>query len=92
MSGGPSSFSALRWVVVALSAASMYVFWPLWPALVFARLGSLKMPTFLLFVSLFGGIAAFGAWGAALGPLIVRLWLQALALQGEADRTASEQS
>jgi predicted PurR-regulated permease PerM len=48
---------------------------------IYAHLGSLRMPTFLVFVSLFGGIAAFGAWGAMLGPLIVRLWIEALALQ-----------
>jgi predicted PurR-regulated permease PerM len=59
---------------------------------IYARLGSLKMPTFLLFVSLFGGIATFGAWGAVLGPLIVRLWIEALALQSEADRAASKQA
>ncbi|HEX2875214.1 MAG TPA: AI-2E family transporter [Polyangiaceae bacterium] len=50
----------------------------------FARLGSLRMPTYLLFVTLFGGLIAFGAWGAILGPLIVRLWLEALTLQREA--------
>ncbi len=50
---------------------------------VYARFGSLRMPTFLLFVSLFGGMAAFGAWGAILGPLIVRLWIEALALQSD---------
>lgn len=53
---------------------------------VYARLGSLKMPMFLLFVSLFGGMAAFGAWGAILGPLIVRLWLEAIALFGQHER------
>jgi len=58
---------------------------------VFARLGSLRLPTFLLFVSLFGGIAAFGAWGAVLGPLIIRLWMEALALQSESE-AASKQS
>jgi predicted PurR-regulated permease PerM len=49
----------------------------------YARLGSLKMPTYLLFVTLFGGLIAFGAWGAILGPLIVRLWLEALTLHNE---------
>jgi len=48
---------------------------------IFARFGALSMPTFLLFVSLFGGLAAFGASGAILGPLVVRLWLEALALR-----------
>jgi len=53
---------------------------------IYARFGSLKMPTFLLFVSLFGGIVAFGAWGAILGPLVIRLWMEALAIQGETNR------
>jgi predicted PurR-regulated permease PerM len=51
---------------------------------VFSRVGSLEMPTFLLFVALFGGILAFGTWGAILGPLVVRMWLEALAIRGEA--------
>jgi predicted PurR-regulated permease PerM len=53
---------------------------------IFARFGSLEMNTFLLFVSLFGGIATFGAWGALLGPLIVRLWMEAVALRREAEQ------
>lgn len=52
---------------------------------IFARFGSLKMPTFLLFVSIFGGLAAFGTWGALLGPLIVRLWIEAVEIRS-ADR------
>ncbi len=51
---------------------------------IFSRVGSLKMPTFLLFVAVFGGMVAFGTWGAILGPLVVRLWLEALALRREA--------
>lgn len=50
---------------------------------VYARIGSLQMPTFLLLVSIFGGIAAFGTWGAVLGPLIVRLWMETLILRRE---------
>ena len=50
---------------------------------VFAKFGSLRMPMFLLFVSLFGGVAVFGAWGVILGPLIVRLLLEALDLRRE---------
>lgn len=46
----------------------------------FARLGALKMPTFLLFVAVFGGLAAFGPWGALLGPLVFRLTIEALGL------------
>ncbi len=47
---------------------------------VFARFGALKLPTFLLFVSIFGGLSAFGTWGALLGPLVVRCWLEVVAL------------
>jgi predicted PurR-regulated permease PerM len=52
---------------------------------IFARMGALNIPMFLLFVSIFGGIAAVGAWGAILGPLVVRLWMEALVLQREAE-------
>jgi predicted PurR-regulated permease PerM len=58
----------------------------------YARLGSLKMPTYLLFVTLFGGLIAFGTWGAILGPLIVRLWLEALTLQKESRSVAAPSS
>lgn len=59
---------------------------------IYARVGSLRMPTFLLFVALFGGLAAFGTWGAILGPLLVRLWLEALALHGEAEASSASES
>jgi predicted PurR-regulated permease PerM len=49
----------------------------------YARLGSLQLPLFLLFVSVFGGLAAFGTWGALLGPLVVRLVMEALAIIAE---------
>lgn len=49
----------------------------------YARLGSLKMPTLLLFVSIFGGLMAFGSWGALLGPLIIRLLMAATELRRE---------
>ena len=49
----------------------------------FARVGHLKMPAFVLFVSVFGGLAAFGAWGALMGPLIVRLLMEALTISRE---------
>jgi predicted PurR-regulated permease PerM len=54
---------------------------------VYARMGALRMPMFLLFISIFGGIAAVGAWGAILGPLVVRLWMEALVLHREAEGT-----
>jgi predicted PurR-regulated permease PerM len=48
------------------------------PAL--SRYGKLRLPTYLLFVAMLGGLAAFGAWGILLGPLFVRLAVEALAL------------
>lgn len=49
----------------------------------FARWGALELPLFLLFVSVFGGLAAFGTWGALLGPLVVRLTVEAVTLVAE---------
>jgi predicted PurR-regulated permease PerM len=45
---------------------------------VFARYGNLRLPTFLLLVSMFGGLGMFGGWGLLLGPLLVRLAREAL--------------
>jgi predicted PurR-regulated permease PerM len=59
---------------------------------IYARMGALKRPMFLLFISIFGGIAAFGTWGAILGPLIVRLWIEALVLRREAEGGAEVSS
>ena len=56
---------------------------------IYARMGALKLPMFLLFVSIFGGMAAFGAWGAILGPLIVRLLMEGLVLRSETADTPS---
>ncbi len=50
---------------------------------IFSRMGSLQMPVFTLFVSVFGGMAAFGGWGVMLGPLIFRMCTEALALRRE---------
>jgi predicted PurR-regulated permease PerM len=47
---------------------------------VFARMGALQMPMLLLFVSFFGGLIGFGAMGAIIGPLVVRLAMEALAI------------
>jgi predicted PurR-regulated permease PerM len=46
------------------------------PAL--ARQGHLQLPTYVVFVAMLGGIAAFGGGGLLLGPLIVRLLTEAL--------------
>jgi predicted PurR-regulated permease PerM len=45
------------------------------PAL--SKYGELSMSTFLLLVAMLGGIAAFGAMGLLLGPLVVRLAIEA---------------
>lgn len=47
---------------------------------VFTRIGSLKLPLLLLFVSILGGLALLGPSGALLGPLVVRLAKEALLL------------
>jgi predicted PurR-regulated permease PerM len=55
----------------------------------FARWGALELPIVLLFVSVFGGLAAFGTWGALLGPLVLRLTMEALTLVAERAAPAS---
>src|SRR5262249_32276476 len=46
------------------------------PAL--ARWGKLELPVYLQILSVFGGIATFGAWGFLLGPLLIRMAKEAL--------------
>ena len=55
---------------------------------IYARMGALKMPMFLLFLSVFGGLAAFGTWGALIGPLIIRLAIEVLAIVQEERQVA----
>ena len=50
---------------------------------IYARMGALKMPMFVLYVSIFGGIGAVGTWGVIFGPLVVRLWMEGLVLRRE---------
>jgi predicted PurR-regulated permease PerM len=50
---------------------------------VFSRFGALDMHVFLLVVSIFGGLATIGPAGAAFGPLVVRLTIEALRLARE---------
>jgi predicted PurR-regulated permease PerM len=54
-----------------------------------ARWGRLKLPSLVVFVSMLGGLAAFGAWGLILGPLFVRLMVEALELVREYRVTSS---
>ncbi|HLV66120.1 MAG TPA: AI-2E family transporter [Polyangiaceae bacterium] len=48
-----------------------------------SRYGQLRLPTFVVFLAMLGGIGAFGAWGLLLGPLLVRLALEALEIWRE---------
>ena len=50
---------------------------------VFSKVGSLQMSTLLLLLTIFGGLELLGAWGALLGPLIVRLATEAIVLVRE---------
>ncbi len=49
----------------------------------FSRLGKLQLSMFTLYVAIFGGLATVGPWGVVLGPLLVRLALEVLALLKE---------
>jgi predicted PurR-regulated permease PerM len=48
-----------------------------------SRYGRLDLNMFLLFVAMLGGIGMFGTWGLLLGPLFVRLSVEALRLGRE---------
>jgi len=43
-----------------------------------SRYGKLKLPAFVTFVAMLGGIVVFGGFGLILGPLFVRLAMEAL--------------
>ncbi|CAF1163190.1 unnamed protein product [Rotaria sordida] len=57
----------------------------------FSKIGSLNMSTLLLLLTIFGGIELLGAWGALLGPLVVRLATEAVILVKE-DEEQQEQN
>jgi predicted PurR-regulated permease PerM len=48
-----------------------------------ARYGRLTLPAFVVLVSMLGGAAVFGAAGALLGPLLIRLCVESLAIVSE---------
>jgi predicted PurR-regulated permease PerM len=50
---------------------------------VLARWGRLHMHTFLVLVSMLGGLALIGGWGLMLGPLVVRLTIEGLRIAKE---------
>ena len=56
---------------------------------ILSRYGSLRMPTFLLLTSMLGGLAIFGPWGVALGPLMVRLAVEGLEILREESGSAA---
>lgn len=45
-----------------------------------ARRGELQLPTWVVLLAMFGGLELFGGWGILMGPLIVRLAKEALAI------------
>lgn len=47
---------------------------------VIAHRADANMPTFIVMVGMFGGLAAFGGWGILIGPLALRLGMEALRL------------
>jgi predicted PurR-regulated permease PerM len=54
-----------------------------------ARSGHLQLPTFVVLSSMLGGVAVFGPTGALLGPLLVRLCVESLAIVAERPREGS---
>jgi predicted PurR-regulated permease PerM len=56
-----------------------------------ARHGHLRLHTFVVLVSMLGGVALFGATGALLGPLMVRLCVESLAIASERRRVGLSQ-
>jgi predicted PurR-regulated permease PerM len=53
-----------------------------------ARRGNLQLPTFVVALAMFGGIASLGARGVILGPLVVRLAKEALGIWRDQRRSA----
>jgi len=48
-----------------------------------AQFGELRMNGLLLFIAMLGGIAVFGASGLLLGPMLVRVAMEGLAMLRE---------
>lgn len=49
-----------------------------------AKRGQLQLPTYVVLIAMFGGIALVGGWGLLLGPLVVRLAKEAISISSEA--------
>ena len=56
----------------------------------FARYGKLTLPGVVVLISMLGGVAVFGAKGALLGPLLVRLCTCALDIAAERRRATQQ--
>lgn len=48
-----------------------------------ARRGKLALPGYVLLIAMFGGVELIGGWGLMLGPLVVRLAKEAIAIRAE---------
>jgi predicted PurR-regulated permease PerM len=83
-SGQPLKGVILAVLGVAVISTSNNVLRPL-----YVRLGTLQLPLYVVFISVFGGLATLGAWGVMMGPLVVRLTIEALALVKENERPVS---
>jgi predicted PurR-regulated permease PerM len=77
LAGQMGQAAAIVGLGCAISVADNFVR----PAL--SRHAKLDLPMFLLFVAMLGGMAVFGTWGLLLGPLFVRLCVEALRLGRE---------
>jgi len=49
-----------------------------------AKRGKLQLPTYVVLISMFGGIELMGGWGLIMGPLVVRLAKEAVLIRSEA--------
>jgi len=77
VSGRPAAAAIMLAIGLLVSTADNF----LRPVL--TRYGELKLPTFVLLLSMFGGIAIFGTWGLILGPLLVRMAVEGLKIVRE---------
>jgi predicted PurR-regulated permease PerM len=75
--GRPVAAAVMLSIGIVVSTADNFV------RPVLARYGNLRMPTFLLLIAMIGGLAMFGPWGVALGPLLVRLAVEGLQIVRE---------
>lgn len=77
LAGHPGQAAAVVALGCVISVADNFIR----PAL--SRHARLDLPMFLLFVAMLGGMTMFGTWGLLVGPLFVRLCVEALRLGRE---------